>query len=80
MVAKAWSDPAFKNRLLTDPKAALTAAGVSIPAGVTVKVVENTDKLVHLVLPTRPNSELTDEALDRVAGGDSTWTFSCCMS
>ena len=46
-------------------------AGVSIPAGVTVKVVENTGTHFHFVLPARPNEALTGEALDKVAGGSS---------
>ena len=69
MVAKAWRDPAFKAKLLADPHAALKDAGIPVPAGVTVKVVENTDTHVHLVLPPKPTTELSDEALDRVAGG-----------
>ena len=72
VVAKAWSDEAFKARLLADPYAALNEAGVEVPAGVTakVKVVENTSDTVHLVLPPPPpEGELTDEDLDKVAGG-----------
>jgi len=34
-----------------------------------VTVVENTDKQFHLVLPPAPTDELSDEALDAVAGG-----------
>jgi len=34
-----------------------------------VTVVENTDKQFHLVLPPVPSDELSDEALDAVAGG-----------
>jgi hypothetical protein len=34
-----------------------------------VTVVENTDKQFHLVLPPVPTDELSDEALDAVAGG-----------
>ena len=70
VIAKAWSDEAFKAQLLNEPAAALAAAGVDVPKGVTVKVVENTDSLFHLVLPLRPDGELDDEALDKVAGGD----------
>ena len=74
IVAQAWRDPAFKAKLLVDPHAALKDAGISVPAGVTVKVVENTDTHVHVVLPPKPKGEfsdeaLSDEALDRVAGG-----------
>src|SRR5271154_4743149 len=69
IVARAWRDPAFKAKLLADPHAALEGAGISVPAGVTVKVVENTDTHVHFVLPPKPTQELSDEELDKVAAG-----------
>ncbi len=69
VITKAWSDPAFKKQLLADPAAALSAEGVVIPLGVTVKVVENTDKLVHLVLPVEP--EMSEAALAAAVGGIS---------
>lgn len=75
VIARAWRDAAFKAKLLAEPHAALEEAGVSVPAGVTISVVENTDKLFHLVLPPKPTSELSDEMLDNVAGG--TGTFAC---
>jgi len=71
IVAKAWRDPAFKAKLLADPQAILKDAGVAVPAGVTVKVVENSASLFHLVLPPKPTGEISDEDLDRVAGGSS---------
>ena len=40
-----------------------------MPDGMAVTVVENTDKQFHLVLPPAPTDELSDEALDAVAGG-----------
>jgi Nitrile hydratase, alpha chain len=70
IVAKAWRDPAFKAELI-----ALKAEGIDIPAGMTVTVVENTDKLFHLVLPPVPSDELSDEALDAVAGGKRYLSF-----
>jgi hypothetical protein len=70
VVARAWSDPAFKAQLLADPKAALAAAGASVPPGVRVKVTENTDQLVHLVLPARPaETELSDADIETVVAG-----------
>jgi len=69
IVAKAWRDPSFKAELIANPVAALKAEGIDVPAGMTVTVVENTDKLFHLVLPPVPAGELSEEALDAVAGG-----------
>lgn len=68
LIAKCWADEAFKQKLLADPDAVLKAEGLELPAGLTVKVLENTDKLFHLVLPPKP-TELSDDSLDRVSGG-----------
>jgi hypothetical protein len=69
IIAKAWRDPAFKAELIANPAAALKAEGIDVPDGVTVTVVENTDKQFHLVLPPVPSDELSEAALDAVAGG-----------
>ena len=69
IIAKAWRDPAFKAGLIANTAAALKAEGIDVPDGITVTVLENTDKQFHLVLPPMPTDELSDEALDAVAGG-----------
>ena len=72
VVARAWSDEAFKRRLLAEPGAVLREQGLEIPAGVDVRMMEDTATAVHLVLPPRPPSvsrDLSDEELERVAGG-----------
>jgi hypothetical protein len=58
-VEKAWTDPQFRSQLLSDPRAALTAQGASIPPDVDIRVVENTDEVVHLVLPPPPSGGLS---------------------
>ena len=68
IIAKCWSDESFKQELLADPAATLKAEGVELPAGLTVKAVENTDKVFHLVIPSKP-TDLSDDDLDGVAGG-----------
>jgi len=76
IIAKAWRDPAFKAALIANPAAALKAECINVPAIMTVTVMENTDKQFHLVLPPEPSDELSDEALDGVAGGGgSCWFF-----
>ncbi|MEP7308773.1 MAG: NHLP leader peptide family RiPP precursor [Acidobacteriota bacterium] len=73
VVAKAWSDPAYKARLLEDSTAVLKEEGIDYGPGVQVKVVENTDTLRYLTLPPAPKeSELSEEQLGRVAFGAAT--------
>ena len=69
ILAKCWADASFKQQLLADPVAALKAEGIEIPAGYTVRVLENTDKVINYVLPPNPNAELSDSELESVAGG-----------
>ena len=68
IIAKCWADEAFKAKLLADPAATLKAEGAEVPAGLTVKAVENTDQVFHLVIPAKP-TDLSDEDLDKVAAG-----------
>ena len=49
IIVKAWRDPAFKAELIANPAAALKAEGMDVPVGMTVSVVENTEKHFHLV-------------------------------
>jgi hypothetical protein len=69
VVAKAWTDANFKKKLLADPAAALKASGLEVPRGLQVKVVENTDQVLYLVLPPKPSGEISEEDLEKVAGG-----------
>jgi len=67
IVAKAWVDDVFKQKLVTDPAAVLTEAGIEVPTGVEVRAVENTDKLWHFVLPPKPDvNEMSDEQIQRL--------------
>ena len=71
VVAKAWQDEGFKQRLVANPKTVLGEHGLAVPAGVTVRVVEDTADTFHLVLPPKPASgELPDDELEQVAGGE----------
>jgi Nitrile hydratase, alpha chain len=70
LVARTWSDPALKAKLLADPAGVLKANGLTVPAGVTVKVLENTDRVLNLVLPVKAApAELSEAELHQVAGG-----------
>jgi nitrile hydratase len=52
VVARAWVDPAYKQRLLTDATAAITELDYSGRQGEHMVVVENTPKLHNLVVCT----------------------------
>ncbi len=53
VVARAWTDPEFKQRLLADPKSALTEMGYTPPDNATdLTVFENTEEVHHLVVCT----------------------------
>jgi len=51
IVVQAWADEKFKKRLLADPTGVLKEKGLSVGPGVRIKVVEDTDQVVHLRLP-----------------------------
>jgi hypothetical protein len=69
-IARALKDQAFKSRLLADPVATLKEAGVAVPDGLAIKVVENTANEVHMVLPDYPAADpLSDTELERIATG-----------
>jgi hypothetical protein len=70
VVAKAWSDEDFKAKLLADPKTVLKENGLEFPEDVELRVEETTDKIVHLFLPPEPTGQLSEEELEKVAGGD----------
>jgi nitrile hydratase len=52
VVARAWSDPAFKERLLTNGTAAVAELGFSGEQGQDITVVENTPKIHNLIVCT----------------------------
>lgn len=58
IVAKAWADEGFKQRLLADPATVLKENGIDAPEGITFKVVESTSDLIHLILPPKPESRV----------------------
>ena len=67
ILSKAAEDGDFRTRLLTDPRAAISAeTGVTIPEGFDVAVHEDSGTTAHLVLP--PSPALTEAEMEAVAG------------
>jgi nitrile hydratase subunit alpha len=52
VVARAWSDPSFKERLLGNAKEAVAELGVEVTGYDELRVVENTDRVHHVVVCT----------------------------
>lgn len=78
IISKAWADEAFKQRLLADTATVLAEEGIDIPAGVTVKAVENTDTCFHLVIPPKQlPASLDMSELAAIAAGGSTRIITC---
>lgn len=76
VIATAWSDDDYKARLIADPAAVLSEAGVDLEEGVSITVVEDTADVRHLVLPAAPaEGELSEDALEQVAGGTTKVTW-----
>jgi hypothetical protein len=77
IIARAWKDPKFAEALRKDPTGVvtreMTAAwpGAKMPAGLTIKVLEETPDTMYLVVPPRPRGadELSEAELLQVAGG-----------
>ena len=78
VVAQAWSDDSYKQRLLADPAAVMAEQGLTPPAGKQVRVIEDTADTVNVVLPAKPD-ELSDDELDQAAGGAGVQHFCGCF-
>ncbi len=75
LVAKATRDGTFRQQFIADPKAALIAAGAALAQDVQVRVVESTEKLRYIILPSLGDgSDLSQAQLAALAGGGSTTT------
>jgi hypothetical protein len=51
VINKCWHDKEFKRRLVADPAKILEAEGIFLPEGVAVRVIADTENVMHLVLP-----------------------------
>lgn len=71
VIAKAWSDENFKQQLMQNPRGTLETYGIKIQEKVQIKMHENTPSTFHIVIPTKPQGELTEEKLHSIAAGMS---------
>lgn len=83
LIQRAWEDEAFRQELLSNPKAVYAKeSGAEIPTNLEIEVIQETENKVYIVLPNTPAStigtegELSEESLETVAGGKG-WTWDC---
>jgi len=72
IIEQAQSNPKYLAMLKSDPRGLMEKQlGVSIPANVNVKVIEESSDTYYIVLPAiaAEGAELSDADLEKVAGG-----------
>ena len=70
IIAKAWMDEGFKQKLLSEPAEILREEGIELPPGVEIRMVENTDNVFHFVLPAKPVGDvISDDQLEKISAG-----------
>lgn len=70
VIAKAWTDELFKQRLLKNPKAVLDEYGIHVSDNVrNIKIHENSRDTLHLVLREAPHGHLSQAELEKIAAG-----------
>lgn len=75
---KAMIDAAFRKLALSDAAAAVKeVAGKELPKEVCMKFIENDRAQMTIVLPDMLEGEISEEDLNKVAGGTFTPSFYC---
>ena len=75
IIAKAWKDEAYKQKLISNPKAVFEQEfNIQFPAEIKVEVKEENPTSLYFVLPIRPEiagQQISDEQLAAISGGAS---------
>jgi broad-specificity NMP kinase len=73
LVARAWADEKFRERLKADPRAATAEeTGINVPESIEIEVLEETPEKAYLVIPAN-RVAISEEQLDVASGGYDTW-------
>jgi len=74
VIAKVWSDPKFKEKLLKNPNQVLKEEGINISQGQSIVIHENDTQKFHFVIPKKPEGQFSEENLMKMAGGATAQT------
>lgn len=71
IITRAQADETYKKQVVSDINTVLQDLGISLPPGISLNIVANTDDITYIVIPYAPptTGELSDEQLAAVAGG-----------
>lgn len=70
LVDRAMTDDAFRKEFVSNPEGVIEKeTGQKIPAGLHIRVFEETPTTVCIVVPAKFSEELSDAQLENVAGG-----------
>jgi hypothetical protein len=82
IVARAWCDEEFMDRLMSDPRSVLAEHDLEVPFGTEVEVVlgtevkvDHTDTVRRFMLPASPPDDLIEEEL---VGDPVAWYCGAC--
>ena len=67
LVAAAWADEGIKQRLMESPKELLNEYGLPVPEGVEIRMIEDTAKIKHLILPEKPTNLSIEDVSEKEA-------------
>lgn len=73
-IVKAWKDPAFKKKLMHNPREAFKEIGCDLPQNLQVQVIEGKENTWTVVLPPAPSNihRLSDAELQKTAAAGRT--------
>jgi len=57
LIVSSWRSDHYKHQAVVDPAGTLAAQGVDVPAGVTIHIVEDSEKTRHVILGDKPLDE-----------------------
>jgi Nitrile hydratase, alpha chain len=75
IVARAWADAGFRERLRADPRGAVAeVTGIVVPESIEIEVLEETPEKGYLVIPQN-RVAISDEHLEAASGGTPLFVY-----